>query len=285
MNPFKKSLSSKKINKKNTFVGYDEKQAGGSLKRIKSEGFLTKEGGKVRTWRRRLFRLEGNEIKYFSDKKEKGSFKLETGTIVANAKGYKGRECCFKIITPFRTYFLQAASKKELINWVRDLSRVSGVITDRHFERELQKEKDNSRRNTDEGVIKRSKETKSTTKYPLTERKPKSSPEHKTRIPLDTDSDSSSTDVVIGRAARPRSSATSVSRNPELSTCMLQIKHLKRQNMTLNGEVDGLRQEVRDLSDKLNYLYNVIMDGDSCSEDDESMVGSFVVPPSCLHTN
>jgi len=84
-------------------------------------GFLTKEGGKFKTWRKRWFVLKNNVI-YYSKQMNSG----ELGIIrLQNVKPEQVQNCtkkkkknCFEVETPNRTYYLVAESESEMKSWM-----------------------------------------------------------------------------------------------------------------------------------------------------------------------
>eukprot|EP01137_Pigoraptor_chileana_P034707 Opistho-2@27664 len=91
------------------------------------QGFLTKQGGKQKTWKRRFFVLRGSDLQYFKNDKEKeaiGTIDLTkcSGISKIAAKGAKPNS--FAIATPTRTYIIAAASSDEMEEWVHVLEDV-----------------------------------------------------------------------------------------------------------------------------------------------------------------
>jgi len=84
-------------------------------------GFLIKEGGKFKTWRKRWFVLKNNVI-YYSKEMNSG----ELGIIrLQNVKPEQVQICnkkkkknCFEVETPNRTYYLVAESESEMKSWM-----------------------------------------------------------------------------------------------------------------------------------------------------------------------
>jgi len=102
-----------------------------------TEGWLTKEGAKWKTWKRRWFVLDDSENRlYYYQKrgmereKHLGYITLDDATcamaIEADAKGGK-RKNMFQIVTPARTWYLRAESEEERDAWLKTVH----VILDR----------------------------------------------------------------------------------------------------------------------------------------------------------
>jgi len=91
-------------------------------------GWLTKEGGSVKSWKKRFCVIEGEELVYYKkeNKKEKmGSILLQGEHIKIQSKpNYKGRKFCFEVITPQRTYHCVANTETEMNLWIEALKQV-----------------------------------------------------------------------------------------------------------------------------------------------------------------
>jgi len=91
------------------------------------EGYLKKEGGKLKTWRRRWCSLQPSNGTLFYHTKQGGGLKGKIplkycGEI--NTISYKGRKFCFAIETPDRHWFLCAETGKEMQEWIDELKKV-----------------------------------------------------------------------------------------------------------------------------------------------------------------
>jgi len=85
-------------------------------------GFLTKEGGSYKSWKRRWCVLKtGNLIYSKSQKGEQlGTIPLVEATSI-EVTNTKNKKCCFEIVTAKRTYYLCADSDAEKDSWVKEL--------------------------------------------------------------------------------------------------------------------------------------------------------------------
>ncbi|EGG21861.1 hypothetical protein DFA_01747 [Cavenderia fasciculata] len=86
------------------------------------EGWLTKEGGRIKTWKRRFFILKNNRMTYLRDKGDlycKGKFDLEPSSSVMVVSP---REFC--VITSKRSYPILADSPNDAQNWCEAINRV-----------------------------------------------------------------------------------------------------------------------------------------------------------------
>jgi len=87
------------------------------------QGFLTKEGGSVKSWKRRWGVLKNGAIRY--SKKQNSA---DLGFISLQDAGHvrpvtrKGKPHCFEIETPERIYYLCADNEKEMESWVQVLN-------------------------------------------------------------------------------------------------------------------------------------------------------------------
>lgn len=88
------------------------------------EGWMIKQGGFVKTWKKRYFKIIGTEIHYYSDEGniEKGSLNLKNATDISIANK---NECSHqpalkvKIEKPKkRTYYFQAQDEKDRDSWI-----------------------------------------------------------------------------------------------------------------------------------------------------------------------
>jgi RAC serine/threonine-protein kinase len=94
-------------------------------------GFLTKEGGKFKTWRKRWFVLKNNLI-YYSKQMNSGELGIirlqNVGPEQISICTKKKKKNCFEVATPNRTYFLVAESENEMKLWMEAIKQsVSGT--------------------------------------------------------------------------------------------------------------------------------------------------------------
>eukprot|EP00056_Hartaetosiga_gracilis_P008750 m.125893 g.125893 ORF g.125893 m.125893 type:complete len:453 (-) comp12986_c0_seq3:1771-3129(-) len=101
------------------------------------EGWLTKQGGRVRSWKKRWFSIKGAQLVYFkypSDSEPQGAINLATpdGSYQCEVRYIPADEepkkkYCFEISSnndKQRTYYCHAASSKEAEKWVDALNRI-----------------------------------------------------------------------------------------------------------------------------------------------------------------
>jgi len=88
------------------------------------EGFLTKKGEVVKSWKRRFFRLNGTLLSYYKKPNQEGG---PTGTVCL-AEVNEDIDClldpidnhvsCFKISIPGRNYYLSADNPEAMYEWI-----------------------------------------------------------------------------------------------------------------------------------------------------------------------
>ncbi|KAL6080430.1 PHprotein kinase domain containing protein [Balamuthia mandrillaris] len=86
------------------------------------EGWLTKEGGSWKTWKKRYCTLENDCLCYYTKKagELKGSIPLKTCGKIA-AVDYKKKKNCFVMQTPNRDYHMITETEAERDSWVEQL--------------------------------------------------------------------------------------------------------------------------------------------------------------------
>ncbi|KAL6076224.1 putative Inositol/phosphatidylinositol phosphatase [Balamuthia mandrillaris] len=92
------------------------------------EGFLMKEGKKLRSWKRRWFVLKKDcTLEYFAnhlDTKPLATLPLTAGSIVKEAPGYCGKKYCLSLYvgSKKRTYFMYADDEWSMKSWISSIS-------------------------------------------------------------------------------------------------------------------------------------------------------------------
>jgi len=83
------------------------------------EGWLTKQGGSIKTWKKRWCVLKNGSLFYSKDKNEPalGVINL-TNCGRVHGVSYKGKRNCFEVETPERTWYLIAENENERDSWV-----------------------------------------------------------------------------------------------------------------------------------------------------------------------
>jgi len=86
------------------------------------QGFLTKEGGNIKTWKKRWCVLKSGAI-YYSKKQnsgELGIIALQNVNLIRTSN-YKKKKHCFEVWTPDRTYYLCGVSDEDRDSWIETL--------------------------------------------------------------------------------------------------------------------------------------------------------------------
>lgn len=101
------------------------------MTQMSKEGYLTKEGGSFKSWKKRWFVLRDGALSYY---KQKGDFE-PLGTISLSTAGRiqvnstKKKPNTFEIPTPSRTYYLTADTETERQTWMEILEHTREHIT------------------------------------------------------------------------------------------------------------------------------------------------------------
>eukprot|EP01087_Luapelamoeba_hula_P021335 TRINITY_DN742_c1_g1_i3.p1 TRINITY_DN742_c1_g1~~TRINITY_DN742_c1_g1_i3.p1 ORF type:complete len:1330 (-),score=217.58 TRINITY_DN742_c1_g1_i3:71-4060(-) len=92
---------------------------------VVKQGYLTKEGNKRRSWKRRWFVATSNgNVSYFTTEngKEKGNINMAACTL-SEAPGHSGKKNCFAIAGPKRTFYICADDEVDLQVWLKALQK------------------------------------------------------------------------------------------------------------------------------------------------------------------
>src|SRR3989338_11493856 len=87
------------------------------------EGWITKEGGSIKTWKKRWMVLTPGRLDYFEkDEKKgkcdlKGSLAIPEISSVSEVVKYKGKRFCMAFATQKRVYYICAASLEDRSRW------------------------------------------------------------------------------------------------------------------------------------------------------------------------
>eukprot|EP01091_Cochliopodium_minus_P015909 TRINITY_DN578_c0_g1_i1.p1 TRINITY_DN578_c0_g1~~TRINITY_DN578_c0_g1_i1.p1 ORF type:complete len:468 (-),score=183.20 TRINITY_DN578_c0_g1_i1:143-1546(-) len=91
---------------------------------IKKCGWLMKEGGGWKSWKKRWFVLKGGNIHYAKNEREhekgkdQGVINLEDATYIKPTNQRPKKSHCFEIPTPDRIYYISAATAQEMQDWI-----------------------------------------------------------------------------------------------------------------------------------------------------------------------
>jgi len=91
------------------------------------EGWLTKQGGLIKTWKKRWFTLEQNVLVYskMPGLEKKGQIVIKKDTDISLVPDYKKPNCFLIDPKIGRIYYIQANSQQEASEWVRILRDIS----------------------------------------------------------------------------------------------------------------------------------------------------------------
>ncbi|EAX95627.1 AGC family protein kinase [Trichomonas vaginalis G3] len=86
-------------------------------------GWGTKQGGLIKTWKKRWFVLEKDALVYFTKEggEEQGRIPIGSTCVVSPAPDCK-KQPAFKIVTSERTYFIVTDTQKECSDWISAIS-------------------------------------------------------------------------------------------------------------------------------------------------------------------
>ncbi|KAN0045061.1 hypothetical protein ACTA71_006589 [Dictyostelium dimigraforme] len=91
------------------------------------EGWLTKQGGSIRTWRRRWFVLKGKKLFYFKSKSDieaTGLIELEQNSFVKEEKDKdKKKKYMFTVGTSKRVFYIFAETETDMKQWMESIKR------------------------------------------------------------------------------------------------------------------------------------------------------------------
>ncbi|KAE8269398.1 hypothetical protein A4X09_0g2950 [Tilletia walkeri] len=93
---------------------------------IVRSGYLYKRGEKRKTWKKRWFVLRSSKLAYYKNEKEYQLLRFidmsEVHTVAAVE--LKGKDHTFGIVTPSRTFYVNAGSRQEMQAWIDDLNAI-----------------------------------------------------------------------------------------------------------------------------------------------------------------
>eukprot|EP00033_Pygsuia_biforma_P001489 GCRY01001679.1.p1 GENE.GCRY01001679.1~~GCRY01001679.1.p1 ORF type:complete len:152 (-),score=18.38 GCRY01001679.1:327-782(-) len=114
----------------------DVPQTNSEVEFPKKTGVLRKEGGSIKTWKDRYFKLKNNTLCYYksAEHEQKGEAQgriFLRGCSVQNEPDYKKKKFCFSISTTYRRYYITATSEEVRTEWVKALND-SIDLSERH---------------------------------------------------------------------------------------------------------------------------------------------------------
>lgn len=90
---------------------------------IEKDGYLTKEGANIKSWKRRYFVLKNGVLTYAQSQQkpaELGRVHLSDVSVV-QVSNRKNKPCCFEIVTPSRIYYFSADNEADKESWMNAL--------------------------------------------------------------------------------------------------------------------------------------------------------------------
>ncbi|GAM28824.1 hypothetical protein SAMD00019534_120000 [Acytostelium subglobosum LB1] len=94
------------------------------------EGFLTKQGGAIKTWKRRWFVLKGKKLYYFKNKTDleaTGMIEFEPDSFVKDERDKdKKKKFMFSLGTSKRIFLIYAESETDMKQWIEAIRRNMG---------------------------------------------------------------------------------------------------------------------------------------------------------------
>lgn len=90
-----------------------------SMSNSSKTGWLYKQGGRIKTWKRRWFQISGTNIHYYAKQnaEEKGFISLSEATDVCVAPECK-KQPALKVVTKKRIYYMQADTESDRNEWI-----------------------------------------------------------------------------------------------------------------------------------------------------------------------
>jgi hypothetical protein len=92
------------------------------------EGYLTKVGGRNKTWKKRWFILQDNLMYYFATRKDmvsKGCILFSKINAVEKAGPEVKKKNCFQVVTSERTYLIYSEDERDMKEWMRAIESLS----------------------------------------------------------------------------------------------------------------------------------------------------------------
>ncbi|XP_062517263.1 pleckstrin homology domain-containing family A member 1-like [Corticium candelabrum] len=93
--------------------------------RIIKAGYCVKLGAKVKNWKQRYFILDPVHFSYYKTPEDREAIRSVPVNDIKDAKqliGFQNKDNLFEVVTPGRTFLIQAESQEELHGWLKALS-------------------------------------------------------------------------------------------------------------------------------------------------------------------
>uniref|UniRef100_A0A8C6UJH9 Pleckstrin homology domain containing, family A (phosphoinositide binding specific) member 1b n=1 Tax=Neogobius melanostomus TaxID=47308 RepID=A0A8C6UJH9_9GOBI len=90
-------------------------------------GYCVKQGGVMKTWKRRFFLLDGNALSYFKTELEREPLRVIALKEISKVQECKQsepmmRDNLLEVVTGYRTFYIQADSPEEMHSWIKAIS-------------------------------------------------------------------------------------------------------------------------------------------------------------------
>jgi len=93
---------------------------------ILKEGMVVKQGGRIKTWKKRWCVLTETEVMYYKDEQNpaikyqniQGHIEMDIIENVDKVYERVKKKFCFKLVTPNRTFVISAPSEEEMESWI-----------------------------------------------------------------------------------------------------------------------------------------------------------------------
>lgn len=97
-----------------------------TIKVIK-EGYLTKKGAVVKSWKRRYFKLDLLKLAYYDKPADSDPIRvINCSDIVTATKSFgSDREHLFEVVTDGRTFYMQGDTAEEMNSWIEEINGIS----------------------------------------------------------------------------------------------------------------------------------------------------------------
>ncbi|ELR19961.1 PH domain containing protein [Acanthamoeba castellanii str. Neff] len=101
---------------------------------ITKEGYLVKQGGLIRNWKKRWFVLKGNHLFYYPDRtsvEPSGTITLDADSKVNDGAAKTGRNDSLEIVAVERTFYVYSEEPSEMHEWqeviAEAIDRLNGI--------------------------------------------------------------------------------------------------------------------------------------------------------------
>eukprot|EP01114_Cavostelium_apophysatum_P019368 TRINITY_DN6221_c0_g1_i3.p1 TRINITY_DN6221_c0_g1~~TRINITY_DN6221_c0_g1_i3.p1 ORF type:complete len:149 (+),score=29.91 TRINITY_DN6221_c0_g1_i3:241-687(+) len=107
--------------------------------RVTKEGMVTKQGGRIKTWKKRWCVLAENGLFYYKTPQQytnlQGQIDLSLVETVEPVQEKAKKKFCFRIVTPGRIFIISANNEEDMNSWIQEIKamkeKTSGQKTTR----------------------------------------------------------------------------------------------------------------------------------------------------------